>query len=114
MLVVSETFSLVIGDPFEVRLITIYNSSSVIFQVECAQCHFKGSCCCAEVIGSRRKKHREVNFRVQNCLLMVAAVTEALDALRINDNDECVSISAALMIDRSSRSVASLGRPLTS
>ena len=45
---------------------------------------------------------------------MVLAVTEALVARKIDDNDESEAISAALTIAQTSRSVVSLGLSLPS
>ena len=87
---------------------------SVTFQVGRARYHYKRTYRCTKVNGSRRKGHRDLSPLSLSRLLMALVVTETPVAPRIDDNDESGAVSAALTIDRSSRSVVSRGRPLTS
>lgn len=60
------------------------------------------------------KVRRELNPFFMSRLLMVLVITEVPATRRIDENCESGTLSAALTIDMSSRSVISLGRPLPS
>lgn len=67
-----------------------------------------------EVNGTRHKGHREKSYLYLSCLLMFLTITEATVTRRIDENDECGTLSAALTIDRSLSSVVFLVRLLPS
>ena len=87
---------------------------SVTFQCEWGWHHRRRAWRCTEVNGSRRKGCRAFSPLSMTHLWMVLAVTEALAAHTIDDNDASRVVSAALMIARSSRSVVFLGLLLPS
>ena len=81
---------------------------SVSFQCEWARHHWRRACC-TEVNGCRHKGRCDLSPLSVSRLWMVLAVTEALLARTIDNNEESGAVSAALTIAHASRSVVSLG-----